>query len=121
MEETQARMRKLAKVPLAAHRKSAGEELSEMRTITLPQIIKETASADFDVLLGPGGKVEGVSFSRGSELLRDAGEDLKKAPIKQPFPLDSSAKLVRRGVLSCNSYSGCSFVFYPAQETPSVN
>jgi tetratricopeptide (TPR) repeat protein len=121
LTETQERMRKLAKVPLPAHRVSPGEELSRMRTIKLPRVIKDTANADFNVLVAPSGKVEKAAFFRGSELLRNAGESLTKATFKETFPPDSTAHLLRRGVFSCSSDSGCSFVFYPPQVTMAAN
>ena len=112
LEETASRIGKLDHVPLPANRMSAGEELTQMRTVKLPTIIKETASADFDVLLGASGKIEKANFSRGSELLRHAGENLEKTTFEEPLPPNSRARLLRRGTLSCSNL-GCSFVFYP--------
>jgi hypothetical protein len=83
-----------------------------MRTIKLPAIIKGYASADFDVLIVASGKIEKANFSRGDELLRHAGESLEKAQFEEPFPPDSTARLIRSGKLSC-SFNACSFVFYP--------
>jgi hypothetical protein len=120
LEETQSRMRKLAHVPLPNNRMSAGEELSRMRTVKLPTITKETASADFDVLLVAGGKVEKANFYKGSELLRHAGESLERAHFEEPFPLNSTARLLRRGILSCSD-SGCNFVFYPLSVVAGAN
>jgi tetratricopeptide (TPR) repeat protein len=114
LEETPGRMRKLAHVPSPASRVSAGEELSRMRIVKLPKIIRGTASADFYILLAPGGKVSKAAFFRGSELLRFAGDSLEKATIKEPFPPNSEARLLRKGILSCSSYTGCSFLFLSA-------
>lgn len=113
MEETSARLRKLAHVTLPSNRTSAGEELSRMRTVKLARIVKGTASADFYVLLAPGGKLKNSSFIHGSELLRFADNDLAKASFNVEFPPDSSAYVLRKGILSCSSYTGCTFVFYP--------
>jgi tetratricopeptide (TPR) repeat protein len=112
LEETPSRMRNLAHVHLPKNQMSAGEELSQMRTIKLPAIIKGYASADFDVLIVASGKIEKANFSRGDELLRHAGESLEKAQFEEPFPPDSTARLIRSGKLSC-SFNACSFVFYP--------
>jgi TonB family protein len=112
LEETPSRMGNLAHVRLPKNRRGAKEELIEMRTVKLPAIIRETASADFDVLLVAGGKVEKVNFLRGSEMLRHVGESLEKTLFEEIFPPDSTAHLLRRGSFSC-SYTGCSFVFYP--------
>jgi TonB family protein len=111
MTETQARMRTLAHVPLPEHRMSAGEELSWMRTTKLPKIIDIWASADFDLLIAPSGKVENAVFVAGSELLRNAAKNLQEMSFTEALPGGSTAYLRRRGVLSCDS--ACSFVFYP--------
>jgi TonB family protein len=113
LEETPARMRNLANVHLPKNRMGAGEELSRMRSLKLPRITKETASADFYVVLAAGGKIEKANFLRGSDLLHDATKSLKKAGFEEPVPLNSTARLLRKGILSCSSYTGCSFVFYP--------
>jgi tetratricopeptide (TPR) repeat protein len=120
LEETPSRMRKLARVPLPANRMSNAEELSRMRTVKLPTIIKETGSADFDVLLVASGKVDKATFFRGSELLRQAGDTLEKAQFKEQFPPNSTARLLRRGTLSC-SFAGCSFLFHPPSVAGGAN
>ena len=120
LDETPSRMRNLAHVHLSKNRMSAKEELSQMRTVKLPAITEENASADFNVLL-VGGKIEKASFVRGSELLRQAGESLEKAQLAEPFPANSNAHLLRRGILSCSSYIGCSFVFHPLSVAAGAN
>ena len=117
MTETQDRMRMLAHVPLPEHRMSAGEELGWMRTTKLPKIIDRWASADFDVLIAPNGKVENAVFVAGSELLRNADKNLQEMSFTEALPRGSTAYLRRRGVLSCDS--ACSFVFYPPSVTVS--
>ena len=112
LEETPARMRNLSHVPLPKKRIGAAEELSRMRFVKLPTITKEAATADFDVLI-VGGKIEKTSFVSGAELLRHAGESFEKVHFEEPFPPNSGAHLLRRGIFSCFSYTGCSFVFYP--------
>jgi tetratricopeptide (TPR) repeat protein len=113
LEETPSRMRNLAHVSLPKNRMGAGEELSRMRTVKLPRVAKETVSADFDVLIAASGKIEKASFFSGSETLRGATGTLEKARFEEPLPPDSAAHLLRRGILSCFPYTGCSFVFYP--------
>jgi len=68
-----------------------------------------------------GGKAEKVNFFRGSDLLRDATDSLAKTRFEEPFPTNSTARLLRRGILSCSSYTGCSFVFYPLSVAASAN
>ena len=79
MTDTQARMRTLANVPLPEERMKAGEELSWMRTVKLPKILNKLASADFDVVIAPNGKIEKVAFVAGSELLGSAANNLQDA------------------------------------------
>jgi tetratricopeptide (TPR) repeat protein len=116
LEDTPERMRNLAHVHLPKNRMSAGEEISQMRTVKLPAITKESASAEFYIELGTSGKIEKVNFLRGSELLRDATESIKKTRFEEPLPPSSTAHLLREGIVSCSPLTGCSFVFY----TPSV-
>jgi hypothetical protein len=115
LDEVAERVRKLAHVPLPAHRLSARDELNQMRTFKLPKLIPGEASADFFVLFAPGGKIERAAFFRGSERLRQADDDLVKSSIKVAFPLDSHALILRKGALSCSPDVGCSFVFYPTE------
>ena len=121
LEETAERIRKLANDPAPEPQLGAGAELSQMRTVKLPTIINESASADFNVLLVAGGKAEKVNFFRGSELLRNAADKLAQTRFEEPFPANSTARLLRRGILSCSSYTGCSFVFYPVSVAASAN
>jgi tetratricopeptide (TPR) repeat protein len=117
LEDTPRRMRALAAKHVTPAKSSVGgaDELSQMRTFKLSKrIVSGNASADFYVPIGVGGKVEKSSFLRGSELLRFSGDELVKSPVKVVLPQESGARLLRRGILSCSSYTGCSFVFYPA-------
>jgi tetratricopeptide (TPR) repeat protein len=121
LDETPARIRNLAKVPLSEKRLNAREELNLMRTVQLPTITATNASADFDVLLVANGKIEKANFSSGSEALRSAGKELENARSGEAFPPASTARLIRRGILSCSSYTGCNFVFYPLTVIPGTN
>jgi tetratricopeptide (TPR) repeat protein len=121
LEETPSRMRNLAKVPLSSNRVNTRNELNLMRTVQLPAITKTDASADFDVLLVPSGKIEEANFVRGSDILRSAGKNLENTKLEEAFPPTSTAHLIRRGILSCSSYTGCSFVFYPLSVVAGAN
>ncbi len=112
MEETRSRIKQLAQVSPPRNTISAQEELSRMRTLKMPTITAETASADFDIVLGANGKAEKAIFLRGSELLRKAGESLEKLQFDEPIPPKSVARLLRRGNLSCAANS-CSLALYP--------
>jgi tetratricopeptide (TPR) repeat protein/transglutaminase-like putative cysteine protease len=119
LEDTPARMRNLAHVPLPPNRTSAGEELSLMRTVKLPAITKERVNAYFDVEIA-GGKIGKARFVSGSEPLSAAGDRLEKSTFTEPFPPNSIAHLFRRGVVTCSEIS-CSFVFYPLSATSPAN
>ena len=119
LEDTPARMRNLAHVPLPKNRMSAGEELGLMRTVKLPAITRQSVNAYFDVEI-TGGKIEKAHFLSGSELLSAAGDNLEKSTFAEAFPPNSTAHLFRRGVLTCSEI-GCSFVFYPLFATAHTN
>jgi tetratricopeptide (TPR) repeat protein/transglutaminase-like putative cysteine protease len=99
---------------------SAVEELGEERMISLPRLVSGDASAEFFVLLAPGSKVEDTKFISGSDQLRSAGKALAQAHFNAFFPENSSAYVVRRGILSCDTVTGCNFVLMPVETVNSV-
>jgi tetratricopeptide (TPR) repeat protein len=100
---------------------STGEELSQEREILLPKLVSGEAVAEFFILLGPGAKVEDTKFISGSDKLKSAGKALVEAHFKISFPEQSTAHLVRRGILVCNPGSGCSFVLIPPESVVRVD
>ena len=96
----------------------AGVQLSEERTYKLPQIRNWGGgykSADFVIVLTKESGVEETKFLSGAQELRSASNALGALKSSFPFPDDSRARIVRRGVVSCSEISkGCIFVFYPA-------
>ena len=90
---------------------AATGELTAARTLAIPHITKETASADFCLLVGP--KSRQSKFIAGSEALQSAERVLDKLQFHLSVPEDSEAHVLRRGTLSCDS-SNCSFVLYPS-------
>lgn len=119
MEESRARMRRLAHVPLPKYRLSARDELKQMRTIKLSSVTKKDGNAYFDVLI-VGGKIDTAHFVSGSDGFGDAGNELEKSSFRESFPSNSTAHLFRRGVLSCSEGS-CNFVFYPLSYAGTTN
>jgi hypothetical protein len=101
------------------------DELQKMRTISLGKVAKETASADFFVLLsnaGTASNLQGVKFVSGEEKLKIFSEALRGAKFSQPFPDDSPTQIVRRGTLSCSQATGeCGFVLLLPSDVTSVN
>jgi tetratricopeptide (TPR) repeat protein/transglutaminase-like putative cysteine protease len=98
--------------------KDAGAELSDERTYKLPQIRDWGGgykSAEFVIALTREPGVADTKFLTGAQELRSASAAFGALESGFPFPDDSHARVVRRGVLSCSEVSkGCVFVFYPA-------
>jgi hypothetical protein len=96
------------------------------RTFKLPRFLPGTESAEFFVLLGSDGKsksfkVEDVKFISGSDKMKLQGKQLKTIDFKVPAPDDVPTRFVRRGILGCYQYSGCSFVLLDPATIHSVN
>jgi hypothetical protein len=98
--------------------KDAGAELSDERTFKVPQIHDWGGgykSAEFVIALAKDPGVVDTKFLSGAQELKSASAALSAPKSSFPFPDDSEARVVRRGVLSCSEFSkGCVFVFYPA-------
>src|SRR5579859_2387445 len=95
--------------PTTRFHMSAGEELSEMRTVKLHMAEHKVGHAVFSLVFSPG-KVEQVKYVSGSEALKSMNGRIKDAKFTVEFPDDSPARLFRRGILSCGAISGCDFV-----------
>jgi tetratricopeptide (TPR) repeat protein len=94
-----------------------GRELGEQRSVYIPKSTQKYASAEFFVELSPG-KADSVAYIRGDEALKLAEEALQKASFQIPFPKDSQAKLIRRGILVCSEGSDkCQFAMLLPQST----
>jgi len=106
--------------------KDAGAELSDERTYKLPQVRDWGGgykSAEFVIALTKEPGVADAKFLSGAHELQSASTALGALKSGFPFPDDSHARVVRRGVLSCSEISkGCVFVFYPSNAVaqPSV-
>ena len=123
-EENDSRARLEALSPGAAtdsRSLAAGSELSEMRTFKLPRLVPKSVSGEFFLLLGPGSKVDDLKFVSGSAEPESSAKALRAIDFKHPFPDEGPTRLLRRGVLSCYEYTGCSFVLYNLEDVRSVN
>lgn len=101
-----------------------GAELSQMRTFKVAGLKQTTGSADFFLLFAPapnGSKLEDAKFVSGSDNLKDAGKFLNDVKFDVPFPDDGPERLLRRGILSCDTITHCTFVFYPPESVRSIN
>ena len=100
---------------------AGSDELSQMRTFKLPRLVPKSVSGEFFLLIGPGSKVEDVKFVSGSAEPESSAKALRAVDFKLPFPDEGPARVLRRGILSCYEYSGCSFVLYNLEDVRSVN
>jgi tetratricopeptide (TPR) repeat protein len=100
---------------------ATSDELNRMRTIKLPRLIPKSGSAELFVLLAPGSGVEDAKFISGSEELKSSPRALRPVDFKLRFPDEGPARLLRRGILSCFEYSGCSFVLYNIADVHSID
>jgi tetratricopeptide (TPR) repeat protein len=92
---------------------TATEELSQMRRTKLGNLPVKQGSAEFFVLLAPGGKVEESKFISGAEHMRALSKVVTSIKFKAPLPDDAPVKLVRRGVLVCQGGNlGCDFTLF---------
>ncbi len=113
----------------AAKSKSAGdasEVIIHERTFKLPRFLPGTESAEFFVLLGSDGKsktfkVDDVKFISGSDKMKLQGKQLKTIDFNVPAPDDVPTRFVRRGILGCYQYTGCSFVLLDPTTVNSLN
>jgi hypothetical protein len=86
-----------------------------MRRTKLGQLSTKQGSAEFFVLLAPGGRVEDIKFISGAEHIRSLSKVVASLKFKAPLPDDSRVKLVRRGVLVCSGGNfGCDFTLFTA-------
>jgi len=84
----------------------ATAELEKMRTIALPKLASDTASARFIFLFDNSTSPDRVQFLDGDDTLRDAAEKFQGMDFPVKFPDVSSIKIIRVGTVSCRN-SGC--------------
>jgi tetratricopeptide (TPR) repeat protein len=100
--------------------------LARERNFRLPRFLAGTESAEFFVLLATDAKsqtfkVEDVKFISGSDKMKLQGKQLKSIDFKVTSPGEGPARFVRRGILGCYQYSGCSFVLLDPASVHSLN
>lgn len=127
IQETRGRLAALLggadKVDAAVNQRR--DELQSLRTVSLGKVAKETATAEFFVMLAPsssGASVEDVKFISGDEKLKIYAAALRTAKYNMTFPDDTPTKIFRRGILSCSKAAGdCAFVMLLPDDVHSVN
>lgn len=90
-----------------------GEELGKLRTIPIPALPKQEGSAEFFVLISSAG-IEDAQFIESTSSLKGTQElahALRAVDYQFPFPDSGSEKIIRRGILSCSTYTtpSCQF------------
>jgi tetratricopeptide (TPR) repeat protein len=129
IEKTRERVEKLVPGSSALGPKeeqAIDNELSLMRTVKLPKLTTETASAEFfavftrDPKTGAA-KIEGVKFIGGSDVLKKEVAAVQSASLPMSFPPEGQARILRRGVVGCFPLSGCSFTLLNIGDVHSVN
>ncbi|HET9180048.1 MAG TPA: DUF3857 domain-containing protein [Terriglobia bacterium] len=102
--------------------KKARDDLSAMRTYSISKAGMKPGTAEFFVLIAPGGKAEGVKFISGNDWLRAADAAIEAIKFIEPVPDDAPIKLLRRGVLTCSQVdSSCAFVLFLPATVHSIN
>jgi hypothetical protein len=92
-----------------------------MRRSKLGKLPAKQGSAEFFVLLAPGGRVADVKFITGDEHIRPLSKTLASVTFKAPLPDDAPVKLVRRGVLVCMGGAfGCDFTLFTIDSVQST-
>jgi predicted Zn-dependent protease len=97
-----------------ARQDSPPEELSKLRTFSIPELPKQSGSAEFFFLISAHG-IDAARFIGGSDSLKDAAQILQKAKYTFAFPDEGPEKIIRRGILSCSKLTtpSCQFTFLP--------
>ncbi len=108
------------------HKNLSLPDSSTFRTTKLPRLAEGEASAEFFLLFVRDSKtgkprVEDVKFISGTEKLRAAEKTLRSSTFSIFFPDNGPTHLVRRGILGCYHYSGCSFVLFLPRDVHSVD
>jgi len=105
---------------------ATSDAINRMNVFKLPRLVPGTASAEFFVLLaantGSGTfKIQDVKFISGSDNIKDASKLLTSVNFNFPSPDKTPARFVRRGILGCYQYTGCSFVLLDPNTVRSLN
>ena len=105
---------------------ATSDAINRMNVFKLPRLVPGTASAEFFVLLaantGSGTfKIQDVKFISGSDKIKDTSKLLTSVNFNFPSPDKTPARFVRRGILGCYQYTGCSFVLLDPNTVRSLN
>jgi len=82
-------------------------ELVQLRSVRLGATVRDDLQGMVTLLFGPGPKVEEIKFASGGERLRALDGALRAARYPLVLPDSTPVKVLRRGVVTCSSSSGC--------------
>jgi len=119
VENSRAQLQKLDSVHAEAKIAQAKAELVQMRTVKLPELNLKKGQAEFTLVFDGSSKPELVEFYSGDADLVSARQALTDAAYPVTFPDNSSAKIVRRGVLACSA-SGCAVTLKPLESVTAI-
>ncbi len=105
---------------------AANDEANKMRSFLLPRLVEGEANAEFFLLFSPqekspGFAIKGVRFIKGSDKLKSAGKMLSSINYRVRFPDNDPAHIIRRGIVGCYKYTGCSIVLFTPDNVNSIN
>jgi len=101
---------------LSAAAAGAGSaELVQLRSVKMPSLPQKKGQGEFTLVFDGSGRPQRVDFNSGDDDLRGAEPTLLDADYPVLFPEYTSAKIVRRGVLSCSA-GGCLVTLKPLEQ-----
>jgi hypothetical protein len=125
-DELAKRIKRLTAGAAKSKGSDPADRIIHERTFKLPRFLPGTESAEFFVLFASDGKsrtfkVEDTKFVSGSDKMKMQGKQLKTIDFGFPAPSPEPTRFVRRGILGCYHYSGCSFVLLDPSSVHSVD
>jgi tetratricopeptide (TPR) repeat protein len=111
-QRSREQLAKLGSVNVDQELARAGAELEKAKTLPLPQLVPQPASARFAILFDNSNTPDRIQFLDGDDSLRAAVEKLQRLEYPVKFPDISSIKVIRIGTVRCRA-SACAFQLQP--------
>lgn len=105
-------IRESLRLPNGEWTKTAVEQLTQLRTVSLGKPAGFSGSAEFTIVFSPG-RTESVDYASGNRELEPLMEKIKAQSFQVEFPVGSQAKIFRRAQVGCFATSGCTAVLIP--------
>lgn len=125
-DEITKRLKRLTAGAPKSKGSDGSDRIIQERTFKLPRFLPGTESAEFFVLFASDGKsktfkTEDTKFVSGSDKMKTQGKQIKNLDFGFPAPSPEPTRFVRRGILGCYQYSGCSFVLLDPSSVHSLD